>query len=152
MAERQQSPRARVRITYANGTVLRLNLDGDWGPGLGCIFVGEKGRIEINRDHISAQPRSLVQSADKPPRLTVPETQSHIQNWVECIKTRERCTADIEYGQRSSTVCYLVNIARDLGQVGKILRWDPVVERFTNSEEGTQMLSRPRRVGYELPA
>ncbi len=150
-AKNKFGPRAKVRMKYANGTVLRLNLDGDWGPGLGCIFVGEKGRIEINRDKISANPKELIQSSDRPEYLQVPETQPHIENWVHCIKSRKRCTADVEYGQRSSTVCYLVNIAREVGRVGEKLKWDPVSERFTNCKEGNKLLLRPRRKGYELP-
>jgi len=121
-------------------------------PGLGCIFVGEKGRIEINRDKISANPKELVQGADRPATLSVPETQPHIENWLECIKTRGTCNADIEYGQRSSTLCYLVNIVRDVGKVGETLKWDPVAEKFTNCEEANAFLARPRRKGYELPA
>jgi hypothetical protein len=144
--------RARVTMTYANGTKLNLCLDADRSPGLGCVFVGEKGRIEINRDRISADPAELVESPDRPPTLGVPETQPHIENWIDCIKTRKTCNADIEYGQRSSSLCYLVNIARDLGRVGEPLKWDPEAERFTNSEEGNAMLSRPRREGFELPA
>jgi hypothetical protein len=138
-------------MRYESGTVLKLHLDGDWGPGLGCIFVGEKGRIEINRDAISADPKGLIQLPDMPPHLEVPETQPHLENWVKGIKTRKRCTGDVEFGQRSSTVCYLVNIARDVGRVGEALLWDPVSERFTNCDEGNAMLSRPRRKGYELP-
>ncbi len=145
-------PRAKTRMKFASGTELNLGLDGDWGPGLGCIFVGEKGKIEINRDKISADPKELVASPDRPPALTVLETQPHIENWLACMRTRERCTADIECGQRSSTLCYLVNIARDLGRVGEKLLWDPEKERFTNCDEGNAMLSRPRRAGYELPA
>ena len=38
-------PRAKVRMWYANGVELRCHLDGDRGPGLGCIVVGEKGKI-----------------------------------------------------------------------------------------------------------
>ena len=144
-------PRAKVRMKYANGTELRLHLDGDWGPGLGCVFVGEKGKIEINRDKIAANPKELLQSADNPGHLAVPENQPHLENWAQCIKTRERCHADIEYGQRSSTLCYLVNIARGVGRVGEVLKWDPETERFTNCDEGNKMLSRPRRRGYELP-
>ncbi len=144
-------PRAKMRMKYANGTVLNLSLDADWGPGLGCIFVGEKGRIEINRDKISADPKELLDAPGNPGHLQVPETQPHIEDWVRCIKTRERCTADIEYGQRSSSLCYLVNIARDVGRVGESLYWDPKAERFTNCDEGNAMLSRPRRPGYELP-
>jgi hypothetical protein len=86
-----------------------------------------------------------------PAHLVVPETQPHIENWAECIKTRDKCTADIEYGQRSSTICYLVNIAREVGWVGEKLKWDPAAERFTNCDKGNKLLARARRKGYELP-
>lgn len=143
--------RAKVRMRYANGTELLLHLDADRGPGLGCIYAGEHGKIEINRDRISAEPKELIQRPDRPEPLRVPETQPHIENWIECIKTRERCTADVEYGHRSSTLCFLVNIARNVGRVGETLRWNPKSERFTNCDEGNKMRSRPRRKGYELP-
>ncbi len=151
LAKNVVGPRAKVRMKYANGTELRLHLDGDWGPGLGCIFVGEDGKIEVNRDKVAANPKELLDSPENPGHLTVPENEPHIRNWIECIKSRDRCNADIEYGQRSSTVCYLVNIVRDVGEVGKTLKWDPEAERFTNCDEGNEMLSRPRRKGYELP-
>ena len=150
-AKNKSGPRAKVSMKYANGTELKLHLDGDWGPGLGCIFVGEKGTIEINRDQIAGKPRGLIASSDRPAQLAVPETQPHIANWIDCIKTRNKCTADIEYGQRSSTICYLVNIAREVGLVGKTLKWDPAAERFTNCDEANTLLARTRRKGYELP-
>jgi predicted dehydrogenase len=145
-------PRAKVRMKYANGTELRLDLDGDWGPGLGAIFVGDQGKIEINRNKIASHPKELVESPDNPGPNTKPETQYHIENWVECIKTRQRCNADIEYGLRATTLCYLVNIVRDVGRVGEKLQWDPEKERFTNCDEANALLSRPRRKGFELPA
>jgi hypothetical protein len=72
---------------------------------------------------------------------------------VQCIKTRERCNADIEVGLRATTLCYLVNIVREVGRVGERLRWDPKAERFTNCDEANQSwyVTRPRRAGYELP-
>jgi hypothetical protein len=130
---------------------VKLHLDGDRGPGLGAIFVGEKGKIEINRNKIAANPKTLARSPDNPGPNKRPETAYHIENWVECIKSRKRCNADIEYGQRSSTLCYLVNIVRDIGRVGEPLKWDPAAERFTNCDEANKMLDRPRRKGYELP-
>jgi len=152
MVKNSSGPRAKTRMKFANGTELLLHLDADCSPGLGCIFVGEKGRIEINRDKISANPRELIELPDRPPALSVPETQPHIENWLECIKTRGTCTADIEYGQRSSSLCYLVNIVRDVGRVGDTLHWDPASERFSNCDEGNNLVSRPRRDGWELPA
>ena len=105
---------------FANGTELRLHLDGDRGPGLGAIFVGENGKIEINRNKIASNPKSnSSRSSENPGPNKRPETAYHIENWIECIKSRERCTADIEIGQRATTLCYLVNIVRDVGQVGR---------------------------------
>jgi len=152
LAKPVKGPRAKVRMKFAGGTELRLHLDGQWGPGLGAIFVGEKGKIEINRNKIASNPKELVASPDNPGPNQKPETQYHIENWVQCIKTRRKCTADIEYGQRSSTLCYLVNIVRDVGRVGETLKWDPQTERFSNCDEANQMLSRPRRKHFELPS
>lgn len=152
MVKDTTGPRAKVRMKYKNGVELLLHMDGDNGPGLGCVFVGEKGSIEINRDKISANPKELLQAPGDPGHLQVPETQPHVENWIECIKTRGRCNADIEYGQRSSSICYLVNIAREVGDVGKTLKWNPAKERFTNCDRGNALLDRPRRKGYELPA
>lgn len=144
-------PRARMRMWFASGTELRLHLDGDRGPGLGAIFVGENGKIEINRNKLASNPPELVRSSDNPGPNQRPETAYHIENWIDCIKSRQRCTADIEIGQRATTLCYLVNIVRDVGLVGQRLKWDAVAERFTNCDEANQHLSRPRRPGYELP-
>jgi hypothetical protein len=53
---------------------------------------------------------------------------------MRSIKSRQRCTADVEIGQRSTTLCLLVNIAREIGRVGEKLLWDPVAERFTGQQ------------------
>jgi hypothetical protein len=144
-------PRAKMTMRFASGTELRLHLDGDRGPGLGAIFVGEKGKIEINRNKLASNPKELVRAADNPGPNKRGENAYHLENWIECIKSRKTCNADIEIGQRATTLCYLVNIVRDVGRVGRSLRWDPVAERFTNCDEANQLLDRPRRKGYELP-
>jgi predicted dehydrogenase len=145
-------PRARMRMTFASGTQLRLHLDGDRGPGLGAIFTCEQGKIEINRNKLASNPREIVRAADNPGPNRRPESAYHVEDWIECIKSRGLCTADIEIGQRSTTLCYLVNIVRDVGRVGQTLRWDPAAERFTNCDEANKLLDRPRRKGWELPS
>ncbi|MDR0520683.1 MAG: hypothetical protein LBH00_02395, partial [Planctomycetaceae bacterium] len=62
-----------------------------------------------------------------------------------------KCTADIEIGQRSTSFCELVNIVRATAEVGKTIGWDPVNEKFIGNDKGNEMLSRPRRKGWELP-
>jgi predicted dehydrogenase len=147
-------PRAKVTMRYANGTELRLHRDrvGNTLHGLGANFVCEEGEIEIERNQVTSDPPEIVQSPDNPGPNDRDECYYHVLDWAQCIKSRGTCAADIEYGQRAHTLCYLVNIARDVGRVGEVLEWDPVAERFTNCDEGNAMLSRPRREGYELPS
>ena len=76
------------------------------------------------------------------------ENRYHIQNFLECVRTRNKPTADVEIGHRSNSVCHLVNICRD---VGRKLQWDPQTERFAGDEQANSLLRRPRRKGYELP-
>ena len=73
----------------------------------------------------------------------------HMQNWLDCIRSRQRPVADVEIGHRSVTVCHLVNICRTLGRP---LRWDAAREAFEGDEEANRLLDRPRRHGFELPA
>jgi predicted dehydrogenase len=148
---RLTGPRGKVTMKFASGTELKLHLDGDRGPGLGAIFVCEKGKIEINRNKIASNPKEIVRAKENPGPNRRSETAYHIENWIECIKGRKPCNADVEIGQRTTTLCYLVNIVRDVGRVGEALKWDPAAERFTNCEEGNKLLSRPRRKGWELP-
>jgi predicted dehydrogenase len=150
MAQPVIGPRAKVTMRFASGTQLKLHLDGDTGPGLGAIFIGEKGRLEINRNKISADPVELIRGAEDPGPNLERGTPLHVEDWIACIKSRKPCRADIEIGQRATTLCYLVNIAREVGKVGETLRWDPAAERFTNCEEGNKLLERERRKGWEL--
>jgi len=144
-------PRAKVMMKFASGAELNLHLDGDRGPGLGAVFTGENGKIEINRNKLASNPKDLVRRSDNPGPNRRPETAYHIENWIECIKSHKPCNADIEIGHRANTLCCLVNIVREVGRVGKPLQWDPVAERFTNDDDANKLLSRSRRPGYELP-
>lgn len=143
---------ARVTMRYASGTLVKL-----WGErrdhaDLGAIFAGEKGRIEIKRGSFTVEPRDLAEKLMKDAPEETPEgpgeNRFHIANFFHAIRTRRNPNADVEIGHRASTVCHLVNIARDLGRT---LKWDPVAEKFAGDPEANQMLARPRRRGYELP-
>ena len=152
MARGVVGPRARMRLRFASGTEVKLHLDGDEGPGLGAIFVGEKGSVEINRNMILGEPAELTKGMDRVLPGEGRGTEYNVRNWLECIETRRLCNADIEIGQRSTTLCYLVNIVREVAEAGEKLGWDPVAERFTNSEKGNAFLDREPRKGWELPS
>jgi predicted dehydrogenase len=135
----------RVRFRYANGVTVRLE---DNGPAAGGEFIGDLGKIRIGNNVISSNPTDLVNVPADDLDFRLPEINNHIQNWFDCIKTREKPIADVEIGHRSAILCHLGNIAR---WVGRPLTWDPESETFPGDEEANKYLDRPRRKPYELP-
>jgi predicted dehydrogenase len=153
----EQGPNARLRFRYANGVEVRLTFADQKpyrGPRNGAVFVGEKCKIEINRNKFVTNPPDFVKDGPDP---AVAETwegpgwiaKGHVQNWLDCIKTREKPNADVEIGHRSATICHLCNITR---QLDRQLQWDPVRELFPNDDEANALRERPRRPGWELPS
>jgi len=134
----------KVFFKYANGIVVKF----DNGPPGGAIFIGEKGRITIDRGKFVAEPKELGDPPYDDFTVHLPVSNHHLLNWLECIKTREKPVAYEEVGHRSTTLCHLGNIAR---WVGRPLKWDPVKERFVGDDEANQFLDRPRRKPYLLP-
>ena len=146
------APRGAVAWRYANGTEVRLELpQGDLQGG--AMFIGEKGRIEITRNDFRTDPQRMIK--ELPPQEEIDkwkraqwQAKYHMQDWLDCMKTRKTPLADVEVGHRSISVCHLANIAR---QLNRKLNWDPDAERFVGDGEANDYVSRPRRKGYELP-
>ena len=139
----------KVTMRYANGTLLKMHGAKRGYEDLGAIFIGEKGRIEIMRGKCAADPPDLLKGApEDTPAPAAGEAIPHLKNFFECMRTRKKPNADVETAHRSTTVCVLMNVCRELGRK---LRWDPKAERFVDDDEANKQLSRPRRKGYELP-
>ena len=62
---------------------------------MGGIFVGEKGKIEINRNRLASNPPELVENAPPPADKSeyASVSHEHIRNWVSCMRTREKPVA-----------------------------------------------------------
>jgi len=134
----------KVFYRYANGVVLELG----GGPGGGAVFLGEKGKITINRGSAVSDPKELAAKALEAERQKGGPDGKHLENWIECIHSGAKPTGDVEIGHRSATVCHLANIAR---WVGRKLRWDPKTETFPGDAEANALITREQRKPYELP-
>lgn len=141
-------PECKLTMRYANGVLLKLEGKKRGMEDLGAIFVGDKGKIEILRGDYTADPKELRDGAPPVTPQGDKESIPHIENFFECIRTRKPPHADAETGHRATTLCHLMNICRT---VQRKLKWDPKAEKFIGDEQANQLLSRPRRKGYELP-
>ena len=150
-------PDGGVEMRYANGVPVRFVLER--GPQGGAVFVCEKGKLEVNRNKFTSNPKDIalellkkVDEANEEKKWSdqtaLWQARWHLQNWLECIRTRQQPVAGVEGAHRSVSVCHLANITR---WVGRRLKWDPVQERFIGDDEANQFADRARRKGYELP-
>lgn len=139
----KQCSQPKVFFRYPGDIIMEL---GD-GPEGGAIFIGEKGKVTINRGVCESEPDDLLQETirNRPKGMS----ENHLKNWLDCVKSREKPIADVEIGHRSATVCHLGNIGR---QLGRKLKWDPEKEIFPEDKEANQYLEREHRKGYELPS
>jgi predicted dehydrogenase len=148
----------KVTARYADGTEVRFEIE-EGGPWGGAIFIGEKGKLEINRNKFMSNPIEIrdellkkVDEADEEVKWSdqtaLWQARWHMQNWIDCIKSRKLPVSDVETGHRSIAFCHLVNITR---WMGRKMKFDPVKERFIGDNEANKWNDRERRKGYELP-
>ncbi|MGP8244451.1 MAG: Gfo/Idh/MocA family protein [Bryobacteraceae bacterium] len=100
-------------VTYESRTCNPLPLFGR-NQGAGTTIHGTEGAIFVNRGGcwVIPNPKSKLAAAawenDQPmSEMNVP----HWKNWIQCIRTRQKPTSDIETCVRSSTVCLLANLS-----------------------------------------
>ncbi len=120
-------------------------------PGHGMQFHGSDATLYLDRGGFKVIPEgdraAALQSGGSD------QHWPHVQNFLKCVKTRERCTCDVETGHTSTVVCHLGNISLKLGRK---LFWDAQHERITDKDghpdaEANALLGREYRKGYELP-
>jgi predicted dehydrogenase len=75
--------------------------------------------------------------------------EAHIQNFLDCVRSRQRPVADVEIGHRSATACHVGNIAYRLGRK---VRWDAKAETFPGDAEAQSMMTKKYRRPWTLPS
>jgi hypothetical protein len=73
--------------------------------------------------------------------------ESHVRNFLDCVKTRQQPISTAESAHRSVTVCHLANISRRLDRP---VKWDPVKEQCVGDEQADRMLARTQREPWQL--
>ena len=136
----------KFEVTYTYERGVKVIAGQDQPPG-GVTFEGEHGNLYVTRSKIECDQNPDILKAEIPEKYRVTVSDNHFQNWVDCIKSREKPIADVAIGHRSATVCHLGNMAVRTGR--KIL-WNAEREQVQGDDEAQAMLSRPYREPWEL--
>lgn len=140
-----------VKYKYANGTTLICHSDKQTINGIdisrGVMFTGEDGWIFVSRTTIQASDEDILKIELGDGDIRLYESRDHHENWLDCIKSRERCICDVEIGHRSVSVCHMGNISMRLGRP---LKWDPEKEQFVGDEQANRLMYKPMRGAWHL--
>ncbi|MCA9139147.1 MAG: gfo/Idh/MocA family oxidoreductase, partial [Planctomycetales bacterium] len=137
-----------IQYTYANGVVLNCRqTPGKPSKEQGTEFVGTRGSLFVYRGGIVANPPELLNGIEIPPNVKSEANIAHVNDFLECVKSRATPVADINIGHRSATVCHLGNIAV---RTGKELHWDPKAETIVGDSEAAGWLTKEYRKPYQL--
>jgi hypothetical protein len=71
----------------------------------------------------------------------------HVQNFLECVKSRKRPNADVEIAHGSTNACHVGNIALRSGQK---ITWDGKAERVTDVASANGYLKKEYRKPWTL--
>lgn len=132
---------------YANGLEMVVANDRQQPRGMGTVWYGEKGWIHVDRGRQATNPPELWNETIGPNEIRLYHSRDHQQNFLDCVKSRQKTITPIEVAHRSISVGLLGEIAMLLERK---VRWDPDREEFVNDPEANRMLSRPMRAPWHL--
>jgi len=114
----------------------------------GIMFVGDKGRVFVNRGGIYGKPAEELKENPLPADAwRVRPSNNHMGNFFHCVKTRETPVSTVAMQHRTITACHLTTISLRLGRK---LTWDPKTEQIVGDQEANAWLKREQRAGYEV--
>jgi len=130
---------------------------GPWDREHGVEFHGNNGVLVIDRggweihaetDKINRPERiSRMESVPRQP-ASGDYHLAHVQNFIDCVRTRARPTSDVEIGHHSMKACHLANIAL---RVGRKIHWNDETEQILDDAEAQALVTARYRAPWALP-
>lgn len=130
---------------------------GPWQREHGVEFHGQNGILIVDRG--GWEVHSETDDIDRPNRVyrmqPMPRQNgsrnyhfTHVQNFVDCMRSRKQPNSDIEKGHKSAVSCHLANIA---ARLQRYVKWDPAKQEIVGDAEAASMAGREYRSPWALP-
>lgn len=116
----------------------------------GIMFIGEKGRIFVNRG--GAYGKAVEELKENPlpaDAIRLYESDDHMANFFDCVKSRKQPASTVAVAHRVLTACHVANIAIRLK---RRIYWDATKEEIIGDAEAAQSIyvKRPQRPPYTI--
>ena len=117
------------------------------GQGYGILFYGTQGTLYVNRGFLEVIPEEGRGLEPQRYERTNNSGDTHFANFIDCMRSRQRPTCDIEIGHRSSSTAILGNMAY---RTGRSLVWDGESESVIGDAAADAMVRRAYRAPWSL--
>lgn len=117
---------------------------------------GTKANLQVNEREYRIVPSGsgqfqtwdkLTEPEEKRLEMRVDTTGDLIRNFLDCVKSRDKCWCGLEDGHRSTSFAHLANIALE---TGTRIEWDAEKEQITNNREANKLLGYEYRKPWKL--
>ncbi|MDX9755877.1 MAG: Gfo/Idh/MocA family oxidoreductase, partial [bacterium] len=107
-------------------TVFTVQFINDY-ENVGAFYYGSEGTVVVDelRSEVRVHPRGEKKYEAVEKWGTKYEGGDHVQNFLECVKSRKEPNSPVEVGHKVITAAHLANIAY---RSGKRIQWDPATE------------------------
>lgn len=127
---------------------------GPYDSAYGIQFIGEKGTLVADRSKYHLYPEwDNNKNALKVEEVSYTKGQEshreHVDNFLSCIKSREKTSCPPEIGRAAAVHVHIANISARVGQSN--LDWDDKNNRFTNCEKANELITPSYRAPWKLP-
>jgi predicted dehydrogenase len=121
------------------------------GRGAGTQFYGTDGTLMVDRGGYALYPKNYRPGKTPESEIirggTSDQHFPHVQNFLDCVRTRQKTHSDVETVHRVTSACLTAVIA---GKLGRKLKWDAQAERFIGDKEANAMLTKEYRKPWKL--
>ncbi|MBT6007590.1 MAG: gfo/Idh/MocA family oxidoreductase, partial [Prolixibacteraceae bacterium] len=127
---------------------------GPFDSSYGVQFIGENGTLVADRHKYHLYPE--WDNDKKAPKVEAisfekgrESHRQHVDNFLECIKSREKTSCPPEVGRAAALHAHIPNIAARVG--ADILEWDDKNNQFTNCDKANELITPVYRAPWKLP-
>ncbi len=122
-----------IRCEYSDGVQSSISNKNQ----LGTKWIGDDGWVYVDRGKLMASDDRLLADNFDPGSKRLFASPGHMQNFLDCVRSRDTCVAPAETAHRSITPGFLGYVSH---QLGRKLAWDATAERVVDDDEANRLL------------
>ncbi len=143
------APKYRFELKYPRGITMTI-AGGYPDIKMGVKWIGTKGWVWVDREGFDASNPAWKVGKYLPRedrKIKLYTSASHQQNFLDCIKSRQRTVTPVEIGHHSAIPGHLCWIAM---QTGHKIRWDAQTEKILGDAEASKLMTREYRGPWKM--